>query len=87
MPKSRVRKKKSAYSPPEALAERRAVKVGPKPWVAPLMLAFFLLGLLWIVVYYLTRGDLPLMRTLGPWNLLVGFALVGAGFVTSTRWR
>lgn len=88
MPKSRLRKKKTpsnerAWAPDE----RKAVKVGPQPWIAPLMVALFLFGLAWIVVFYLTRGDLPLMDTLGNWNLLVGFAFIAAGFAVSTRWR
>jgi uncharacterized membrane protein len=87
VPKSRLRKKKSAYVPKSAAAERQAVKIGPKPWIAPLMIGLFLFGLAWIVVYYLTRGDVVGMRALGPWNLLVGFAFIAGGFVVSTRWR
>jgi len=52
-----------------------------------LMVGLFLFGLLWIVVFYITRGDVPGMRALGNWNLLVGFAFIGAGFVVSTKWR
>lgn len=88
MPKSRVRKKKTTAQEAEwATEERKAVKIGPKPWVAPLMIGLFLFGLLWIVVFYITRGDIPGMRELGNWNLLVGFAFIAAGFVVSTRWR
>ena len=87
MPKSRLRKKKSQYTPKSEVSERKAVKIGPKPWIAPLMIGLFLFGLLWIVVYYITRGDIPLMRELGAWNLLVGFAFIAAGFGVSTRWR
>ena len=87
MPKSRIRKKKSEYEPEWVASERKAVKIGPKPWIAPLMLGLFIFGLLWIVVFYITRGDIPLMRELGNWNLLVGFAFIGAGFAVSTKWR
>ena len=67
--------------------ERKAVKIGPRPWIAPLMVSLFLFGLVWIVIFYITRGDLPLMSELGNWNLLVGFAFIAAGFVVSTKWR
>ena len=87
MPKSRLRKKKSPYTAKSDAAERKAVKLGPRPWIAPLMIGLFLFGLLWIVVYYITRGDIPLMRDLGAWNLLVGFTFIAAGFGVSTRWR
>jgi hypothetical protein len=87
VPKSRVRKKKPNYTPESAIAERKAVKIGPKPWIAPLMIGLFLFGLLWIVVFYITRGDLALMRELGNWNLAVGFVFIAGGFVVATRWR
>jgi len=87
VPKSRLRKKKSPYTPKAASTERQAVKIGPRPWIAPLMIALFLFGLAWIVVYYITRGDIPGMKSLGSWNLLVGFAFIAAGFGVSTRWR
>jgi uncharacterized membrane protein len=88
VPKSRVRKKKS--TPQEAewqSQERKAVKIGPKPWIAPLMIGLFIFGLAWIVVFYITRGDVAGMRALGNWNLLVGFGFIAAGFIVSTRWR
>jgi hypothetical protein len=48
------------------------------------MVAFFVIGLAWMVSYYLA---LPLLSSLGGWNVLVGFGFIGAGFVLSTRWR
>ena len=82
MPKSRVRKK-PVYTPPTARSAKR--KVSP-PWLAPAMIACFLIGLVWIVLYYITQGDMPGMRTLGGWNLVSGFALIIAGVVLATRW-
>ena len=51
------------------------------------MVTFLVLGLLWIVVYYLTEGQLPLMSSLRGWNLVIGMGLITAGFVTATKWR
>ena len=56
-------------------------------WWAPVMVAFFVVGLLWIVVYYIAGADLPLMKSLGWLNVLVGFGLIGVGFGMSMRWR
>ena len=62
-------------------------KKGPSPvWLAPLMLALFGIGVLWLVVFYITQGDLP-VAGLDNWNLLVGFAFIIAGFGLSTQWR
>ena len=89
MPKSKVRKK-DQYTPKATITKKKAAKgakYGSGRWVAPTMVALFLLGLAWIVVFYITQGDIPLMSSLGNWNIVVGFGLIGAGFVVSTRWR
>jgi len=54
----------------------------------PTMLTLMLLGLAWIVLYYLTAQGLGLpVPALGAWNLAVGFVLIIAGFGLTTRWR
>jgi uncharacterized membrane protein len=83
VPKSRIRRK-SAYTPPP---EKGLPNEGSRPWVAPLMVTLFLLGLLWIVVFYITQGDVWGLRALGNWNLAVGFGFITAGFVVSTQWK
>lgn len=83
MPKSRVRKK-PVYTPPPAKSARR--KVSPA-WVAPTMVACFVVGLVWIVLYYVTQSDMPVLSTLGAWNLVCGFGLIIAGVILSTNWR
>ena len=51
------------------------------------MVAFFVVGLAWIVVYYVAGQDIGFMTAIGNWNLVIGFALLGCGFVAATRWR
>jgi len=51
------------------------------------MVTLLVLGLVWIVLYYLAGSDIPLMKDLGGWNLVVGMGLITAGFITSTRWK
>ncbi len=84
VPESRVRRKKN-FTPPSTAPE--PVKFGSASWWAPVMVGFFVLGLLWIVVYYIAGADLPVMKALGWWNVVVGFGLIGVGFGMSTRWR
>ena len=50
------------------------------------MVALFVLGLLWVVVYYVTQTEYPI-GGIGPWNMGIGFGLIIAGFVLSTRWK
>ncbi|WP_030543662.1 cell division protein CrgA [Streptomyces albus] len=84
MPKSRIRKKADFTPPP---AKQNTVKLSSgRSWVAPLMLALFLIGLAWIVVFYVTTGDMP-VESLGNWNIVVGFGFIAAGFVVSTQWK
>lgn len=84
MPKSRIRKK-ADFTPPPAKAAT-AIKLGNRNWVAPLMLAFFVVGLAWIVLFYVTQGDLP-VDAFGNWNIVVGFGFIAGGFVVSTQWK
>lgn len=57
------------------------------PWVPALMVTCFLLGLVWLVVYYLAGQRVPGMSAIGNWNLLVGIGMIALGFVVSTQWR
>jgi hypothetical protein len=84
VPKSRIRKKDD-FTPPPAKTTSITLTSGRR-WVAPLMLALFVVGLAWIVVFYVTTGDMPL-KPLGNWNIVVGFGFIAAGFVVSTQWK
>ncbi|NLU69491.1 cell division protein CrgA [Streptomyces sp. HNM0574] len=88
MPKSRIRKKDrgSAPTPPSEKKTEITLSSGGRRWVAPLMLTMFLIGLAWIVVFYVTEGTLPL-DAIGNWNIVVGFGFIAAGFVVSTQWK
>ena len=83
MPKSRIRKK-AAYTPPVAVSNRK--KYG-SPWVGPVMATMFLIGVAWLVVYYLADNHNAPLAAISTWNLLVGFGFLIVGFVLSTRWR
>jgi hypothetical protein len=83
VPESRTRRKPE-YTPPPA--KKQAVKLDGAGWVAPVMVGLFLLGLAWIITYYLSSGGYPI-PSIGAWNMLVGFGAIAAGFVVSTRWK
>ena len=70
-----------AGHPSTPLGRGRGVVVG--------MLGSFLLGLLWIIVYYITGQDVavPLMQDLGQYNLVVGIGFMAVGFVYATKWE
>ncbi|WP_336660120.1 cell division protein CrgA [Leucobacter sp. USHLN153] len=66
-----------------------ARKDAPNPvWFKPVMFGFMLLGLLWIVLYYVTSTTLQLpVPAFGNSNILVGFALVIIGFLMTPWWK
>lgn len=86
MPKSKIRKRSAYTAPTNGTVE--PVKIGSPVWLVPTMLTMFIVGLLWIVVFYVTQGDTPLHRPFDAlWNVLIGFGLIGIGFGLATRWR
>ena len=55
-------------------------------WFKPVMFGFMLIGLVWIIVFYLSQSQYPI-PALGTWNILVGFGIMFIGFLMTTRWR
>ena len=82
MPKSPIRRRNVFTPPPEKI---NIARIGNPRWLVPLMVASFIVGLLWIVVFYITQREYPI--AIGNWNMLVGFGLIIFGFLLSTRWR
>jgi hypothetical protein len=82
MPESRVRRK-TAFTPPPP----KAAPMKPNGrWFLPVMVGLLLLGLIYIVVYYLSEQAYPIPG-LHAWNLAVGFGIMLCGFAMTTRWR
>ncbi|HVW80090.1 MAG TPA: cell division protein CrgA [Mycobacteriales bacterium] len=82
MPKSKVRAK-AVYTPPPTRSAKK--RVSP-PWVGATMLGLFLIGIIWLVIFYVSGSDLPI-KAISNWNLLIGFGFIIAGFGVSTQWR
>ncbi|MDT0202389.1 cell division protein CrgA [Nocardioides sp. AE5] len=55
------------------------------------MLACFLIGLIWIVLFYVfankPEGEIWLLGDLGQVNLMVGIGFMAVGFTYATRWE
>ena len=89
MPKSKVRKKDPAA--PLALSSASAQParaLAPSPTWYPIVMAVVLvIGLAYLVAYYLASDDIPFMVHLGAWNFAVGFGILVAGLVMAVRWR
>jgi hypothetical protein len=85
MPKSKLRKKvqQSHAHEEQVHAVVTPYQESPK-WLAPVMVANFLIGLFWIVVYYV-NSTLPL--SIGNWNMVIGFTFIAIGFSLATKWK
>lgn len=92
MPKSKVRKKTS-YTPSPVAASSAAGGGGqkvlkPSPaWYPIVMAAFLVIGLAYIVVYYMAGDSISFMNSLGSWNFAVGFGFLVIGLGMAVRWR
>lgn len=84
MPESRGRPKRPSSPPPGAGAARK--KTNP-PWYTPVMLGLMVVGLLWVVTYYVSGAHQFPVPSLGRWNLGVGFGFILAGFMMTTNWQ
>lgn len=54
-------------------------------WLVPTALTLLILGMVWLVVYYVTSAMYPL--PIGNWNMLVAFSLILLGGLLFTRWK
>jgi hypothetical protein len=90
VPKSKGRKKSDAPARSASLSTNRALAPSPS-WYPIVMAGLLLLGLAYLVVYYLTNSgtdpQIPLMSDLGAWNFAVGFGVMLLGLVMAVRWR
>lgn len=89
MPESKKRKKvqQRRAANEQRSAKPQAPKTSPKWWV-PLMVGFAVLGLLIVVVAYITGGRFPIPGLAnGNINLFVGIGLMLVGFLMTMGWR
>jgi hypothetical protein len=90
VPKSKVRKKPETSLHAQAARPTKALAPSPA-WYPVVMASLLLLGLAYLVVYYLTNSgtspNIPLMGDIGAWNFAVGFGIMLLGLVMAVRWR
>ena len=68
-------------------ANKKPVRIGGPRWAAPGMLFCWLVGLAWVSTYYVAGNEIPGMRDLRDWNILIGMGLIGVGFIFATKWE
>ena len=83
MPESKPRKKTA--SAPQENSAAQAYKPNAV-WFKPVMFGLMIIGLLWIITFYISEGLLP-VAAWGSGNILAGFGIAIVGFLMTTRWR
>jgi hypothetical protein len=61
--------------------------IGTRRWVPPTFITVGLLGVAWLIVYYIAGSSVPFMNTLGNWNILIGMAGMAGAFIIATLWK
>lgn len=68
-------------------ADRAETDAAPNAvWFKPVMIGLMLIGLVWVLVFYLSGSNWPIPG-IGAWNLVIGFGIAFVGFLMTTRWR
>ena len=92
LPKKRSLKLPKRKLKIEKVAKSRNSEDALNPvWFKPVMFGFMIVGLFWIITYYVTSAQFPLGAAtplnLSNWNILIGFGIAMVGFMMSTRWK
>ena len=59
-------------------------------WAGPAMVTSAIIGLLWIVVFYVVGGTdktIPFYSDLGQWNIVIGMGFILASFGFAMKWE
>lgn len=94
MPESKLRRtasEKRKSSQKAELARKRYDEArmlgGDRGWVPWVFIPVGLLGVSWLVTFYIAGYKVPGMSSLGDWNVLIGMALMAAAFGIATLWK
>jgi len=75
---------------PDSVKAKKANE-GNAPWFLPVSVSLMIIGLIWIMVYYISQTLFPLGSgtpiDIGAANIIVGFGLMMVGFAMLTRWK
>jgi hypothetical protein len=75
---------------PDSVKAKKSNEGNPA-WFLPVTVTFLVVGLIWIMVYYISQTLYPLGSgtpfNIGAGNIIVGFGLMMVGFGFLTRWK
>lgn len=83
-PKVRAKEAKVRSTTPKP---KRIAAPGSRRWVPPTFITVGLLGVAWLITYYVAGQYIPFMTELGNWNILIGMGGMAAAFGIATLWK
>ena len=90
MPESKVRKTAESKKKPKSTPVKKSRRIkapSSRRWVPPTFITVGLLGVVWLIVFYIAGSQIPFMVALGNWNVLIGMAGMAAAFGIATLWK
>ena len=90
MPESRIRKsaeEKQKLKAQQASKPQKIKAPASRRWVPPTFITVGLLGVAWLITYYVAGTYIPFMDALGNWHILIGMGGMAAAFAIATLWR
>ena len=90
VPESRTRKsaeEKQKLKAQQASKPKKIKAPASRRWVPPAFITVGLLGVAWLITYYVAGSYIPFMDALGNWNILIGMGGMAAAFALATLWR
>ncbi len=96
MPESKVRKQAAEKKLGKTRAKldkqgsqnkHGSAAAGTRDWVPWVFVPAGLLGVLWLIVFYIAGNQVPGMRDLHNWNYLIGIGLIATSFGVATLWK
>ena len=86
-----LRKRPTKPEVPDSVKVSKKSDGANPAWFLPVTLTLMILGLIWIMVYYISQTVYPLGSgtpiNLGAGNIVIGFGLMMVGFGFLTRWK
>ncbi|WP_026459683.1 cell division protein CrgA [Schaalia suimastitidis] len=87
MPESKKRKKNGHEVADDTTLPRWTDGIPLSPsWWAPTFITLLLVGLVWLLVYYISGGQYPIPGV-NWWNLVIGLSVMMVGFIMTMKWR
>jgi hypothetical protein len=90
VPESRTRKsaeEKQKLKKQQASKPQKIKPPASRRWVPPTFITVGLIGVAWLITYYVAGTYRPFMDALGNWNILIGMGGMAAAFALATLWR